>query len=167
MTERSRTSRIFRKLAIVIPVVMIAILIAGCSRGFTSEGKEAVPAAPSPVSSFPNPTNGMVQSHEGGSVTINVEWQGAEDHSLVFYVALNTHSVDLDNYDLRELAVLRDNGGEEYSPTSWESASGGHHRQGVLHFPLPDSLVQGEAEYLEIMIRDVAGIEARVMKWEL
>ncbi len=80
---------------------------------------------------------------------------------------MNTHSVDLDQYDLGELAVLRDDAGNEYHPISWDSPPGGHHRRGALTFPLPDSLSQGEARYLEIVIQDIAGIEQRVLKWEL
>ena len=167
MVEGKERRQIIPKTFMVILLIVIAILIAGCSRGFVSEGKEEAPAALSLVSSSHNPTNGMVQSHDGGAVTIDVEWQGEESNSLVFSVAMNTHSVDLDHYDLGELSVLRDDTGNEYHPTSWESAPGGHHRRGILHFPLPDSLIQGEAEYVEMVIRDVAGIETRIMKWEM
>ncbi len=159
---------IFVKYSVLaISLIMVAVLIAGCSTGFVSQGKEAASGAPPFVPSSPSPTKGLVQSSSGGAVTIDVEWQGEENNSLVFAVALNTHSVDLDQYDLGELAVLRDNGGQEYHPTSWESAPGGHHRRGVLNFPLPESLSQGKTEYVEIVIRDVAGIKERVLKWEL
>ncbi len=167
MSEGKEYSRIFRKLGLVIPVILAAVLTAGCSRGFVSQGKEDVPVVPSSVPSSHSPTNGLVQSSSGGAVTIDVEWEGKGDDSLVFHVAMNTHSVDLDQYDLRELAVLRDNEGKEYSPLSWDSAPGGHHRQGTLTFPLPDSLRQGEATYVEIVIHDVDGIKERVLKWEL
>ena len=167
MSERKGYSRIFRKLVVVIPFLVVTALIAGCSTGFVSEGKDEVSIASSPVASSHNPTNRLVQSNTEGSVTIDVEWMGEEKDSLVFDVSMNTHSVDLDQYDLRELAVLRDNEGNEYSTTSWDSAPGGHHRKGTLTFPIPDSLSQGKAKYVEIVIRDVAGIEGRVLKWEL
>jgi hypothetical protein len=100
-------------------------------------------------------------------VTIDVEWIKAEDNSLIFDVAMNTHSVDLDQYNLGQLAILRDNTGKEYHPVSWDSAPGGHHRRGTLSFPLPDSLNQGGTSYIEIVIQDVAGIKERVLKWDL
>jgi hypothetical protein len=108
-----------------------------------------------------------VQSSTGGKVTIDVEWTGIENNTLVFYVAMNTHSVDLDRYDLGKVAVLRDDTGKEYRPSSWHSAPGGHHRSGTLTFPIPDSLSQGRARYLQLIIRDVAGVKERTLKWEL
>ncbi len=147
-------------------IIIVAVIAAGCSSGFVPPGEEGA-YPPSSSSSFAGPTNGLVQTNTGGSVTLGVEWIKAEDDSLVFNVAMNTHSVDLDQYDLGELAVLRDDAGNKYYPISWDSAPGGHHRQGVLTFSIPDSLSQGKAKYLEIVIQDVAGIEKRVLKWEL
>lgn len=137
-------------------ILMVAVIVVGCS-------------SPPPTQGEPGsqPTNGLVQSNAEGSVTIDVEWTKAENGSLIFDVAMNTHSVDLDQYDLGELAVLRDDTGNEYHPVSWNAAAGGHHRSGTLAFPLPDSVSQGEAKYVEMVIRDVSGIEARVLKWEL
>ena len=163
-------TRFIKSSVFVISILscVAVILVAGCSSRFVPPGEETdYPSLP-PSSSFDGPTNGLVQSNTGGNVDIDVEWVVADSDSLVFNVAMNTHSVDLDQYDLGELAVLRDDRGNEYRAISWESASGGHHRTGILTFPiLPDSLSQGKAGYLEIVIRDVAGIEERVLKWEL
>ncbi len=166
MSQRREYSRIARKLGVFIPV-MIALLIAGCSTGFVPQEKEDVSAALSSISTSNGPTNGLVQSDTGGSVTIDVEWIGLKDGSLIFAVAMNTHSVDLDRYDLEGKAVLRDDEGKEYRPASWESAPGGHHRRGILTFSPPDSLIQEKAAYLELIIQGVAGVEERVFKWEL
>ncbi len=167
MSEGKEYRRIFRKSGVVIPILMVTILVVGCSTGFVPQEKQDVSAAPSPVFSSGGPTNGLVLSSAVGEVTIDVEWQGEENGSLVFHVAMNTHSVNLDQYDLGELAVLRDDEGKEYGPASWDSASGGHHRQGTLTFPLPDSLSQRKARYVEIVIRDVDDIKERILKWEL
>lgn len=113
------------------------------------------------------PTNGLTQSNSEGYVTIDIKWMGTEENTLTFSVAMNTHSVDLDGYDLGKLAVLRDDTGEEYRPISWESAPGGHHRKGSLTFHLPDSVMRGEARYLELTINDVAGVNERNLRWEL
>jgi len=153
------------KFVIVLAALVLVALAAGCSRGFVSAGKEGAPLPSS--GSSPRPTNGVVQSSSGGAVTIDVEWVSADDAGLVFQVAMNTHSVDLDQYDLGVLALLRDDAGGEYHPLSWDSAPGGHHRRGTLIFPLPDSLRQGRAKYIEMVIRDVAGVEERVLRWEL
>ncbi len=153
-------------------IIIMAITAAGCSKGFAPvKGSEVTPATPPTISPVNTTTSDPVQSNEEGSVTIEVEWieieNLAEKDSLTFYVVMNTHSVDLDDYDLGELATLRDDSGNEYQPVSWESEPGGHHRSGTLTFSLPDSLRQGRAEYVEVVIRSVAGIDERVLKWAL
>lgn len=146
-------------------ILMMAVIVAGCSSSPPIQEKTSSQPTTSPTLKVP--TNGLIQSNTGGSVTIDVEWVKAGDDSLTFNVAMNTHSVDLDQYDLGKLAVLRDDTGNEYHSSSWDSALGGHHRRGTLAFPLPDSLSQGTAKYVELVIRDVADIEERVLKWEL
>ncbi len=98
---------------------------------------------------------------------MDIEWLGTANGLLTFAVAMNTHSVELDSYDLGEMAVLRDDLDQEYHPTSWDSGPGGHHRRGTLTFPLPNSVSQDEAKYLQLTIRDVAGVEERILIWEL
>ncbi len=161
-------TRFTKRLVLAISLLMLAVIIAGCSSGFVPAGKDgAYSSTPASSASSDGPTNGRVQSNTGGSVTIDVEWIKAEDDSLIFDVSMNTHSVDLDQYDIGQLAILRDNTGKEYHPVSWDSAPGGHHRRGTLSFPLPDSLNQGSTSYIEIVIQDIAGINERVLKWEL
>lgn len=158
-------NKFMKSSVLVIPVIVLAVFVGGCSSGFTSQPEPGGSASSGAVSQVP--TNGRVQSNDGGRVTIDIEWLRAENDSLVFNVAMNTHSVDLDQYDLGELAVLRDDTGNEYHPVSWDSTPGGHHRSGTLTFSLPDSLSQGKARYVEMVIRDIAGIEKRLLKWEL
>lgn len=159
-------SKSAKSLVLVIFLVITAVIAAGCSSRFVPQQEEGA-NPPSSVSSLERPTNGLVQADAGGSVTIEVEWSREEAGSLIFNVAMNTHSVDLDQYDLGALTFLRDDTGNKYPPVSWDSAAGGHHRSGTLYFPLPDSVSQGKAKYIEMVIRDVAGIEERVFKWEL
>ncbi len=165
-------SKFVKNSVLIIIIIITAITASGCSSRFESvKDGEAAPVPAFAVSQVNTPTSDPVQSNEEGSVTIEVEWieieNLAEKDSLTFHVAMNTHSVDLDDYDLGELATLRDDSGNEYQPVSWESEPGGHHRKGTLTFNLPDSLRQGRAEYIEIVIRSVAGIDERVLKWEL
>ncbi len=164
-------SKFVKSSVLIIIIIIMAITAAGCSKGFAPvKGGEVTPATPMTISPV-NVISDPVQSIEEGNVTIEVEWieieNLAEKDSLTFHVAMNTHSVDLDDYDLGELATLRDDSGNEYQPVSWESEPGGHHRSGTLVFRLPDSLRQGKAEYVEVVIRSVAGIDERVLKWAL
>ncbi|MBI4302941.1 MAG: hypothetical protein HY665_01185, partial [Chloroflexi bacterium] len=149
--------RIQRKLIIGISIVVLAALIAGCSSNYTPPGSQSGGSTPPAVSNGIAPRNGLAQSNEGGAVTIQMKWLGEKNGSLQLQVTMDTHSVDLDRIDLKTSAVLRDDSGKEYRPTAWDSAAGGHHRQGTLTFAYPDSIKQGKAKYIEVVIRDVAG----------
>lgn len=105
----------------------------------------------------------LVRTHTGGGVTVKVTYlnpQGPD--GPLFQVVLDTHSVDLDGYDLKSLSALRDHAGKVYSPAKAESKGGGHHRQVTLYFPEAVS----QAKFLEVVIRDIAGVKERVFRWE-
>lgn len=160
-------SKYVRILVLTVLAAVLLVLVAGCSSRFEPQRADGASLpSPSPGSSSHEPANLLVQSNSEGQVTIEVTWIRDGDGLIVFDVAMNTHEVDLDNYDLGELVVLRDDEGKEFTPVSWESGPGGHHRQGILSFPLPDSLSQGKAKYIEMIIRDIAGIDERVLRWE-
>jgi len=80
-----------------------------------------------------------------------------------FQVVLDTHSVNLDTYDLKSITVLRDDTGKSYLPTKLENKGSGHHRQVILTF----MKVSPEAKRLEIVIKNVAGVKERTFRWNL
>lgn len=108
------------------------------------------------------------QSNEGGQVTIAATWQGS-GAGTIFTIEMNTHAVDLDGYDLKQLAVLRIDGGTDIHAISWEAPKGGHHRTGTLTFPATGTdgkpLAASDARTIELVIRDVAGVPERVFAW--
>ena len=112
---------------------------------------------------------GATQTDEHGQVTIAATWQGS-GAPTVFTIAKNTHAVDLDSYDLKQLAVLRIDGGSEIRPTSWEALEGGHHRSGTLTFPATDAdgkpLIASGTRTIELIVRNVAGVSERVFAWQ-
>ena len=163
MTKKDKYARIIRNLVFIVPIGMLVILVGGCSRGLDSKSQNDS----STLESSYRPVNGMVQTHDGGGVTIDVEWKGIENDSLVLKVSMNTHSVELDQYDLNKLTVLLDSNGLEYMPASWDSAPGGHHREGVLRFPVPPALTQKTTSYIKLVIRNIAGVDERVLRWDL
>jgi hypothetical protein len=89
----------------------------------------------------------------------------------VFDVVLDTHSVDLDAIDLRQLAVLRTSDGREARPTGWDAPKGGHHRSGTLAFPASAAdgapLIGQETQTITLVIQNVAGVPARTFTWPL
>ncbi|MBI2852879.1 MAG: hypothetical protein HYX84_07250 [Chloroflexi bacterium] len=156
-----------KELALTVCLMALPLVFAGCSTGYTSQPGAGAPAATSPSILPVQPTNGIKQSNEGGAVTISAELMGMRDSALVFRVTMDTHSVDLDRYDFKELAELRDDAGNQFQPITWDAAPGGHHRQGTLTFPVPDTLTQGKARYVEVVIREVTDVRERVLRWEL
>jgi len=124
---------------------------------------------PAPSSSFAAaaPSTGT-QTNEGGQVTVKATWNGASA-GPVFDVALDTHAVDLDGFDLAQLAVLRADGGREVRPTGWDAPKGGHHRSGRLTFPTTTAdgttLISAGTRTVELVIRGVAGVPERVFVW--
>jgi len=121
---------------------------------------------------LPSPAN-RVQKNEAGSVTIEVTWETeqASSDSFRFAVSIDTHSVNLDQYDLSKLAILRNDKGQQVAPTAWNAPpGGGHHRSGTIVFPAAGggkSLVGADTKYVELVIRDVAGVKERVLRWNL
>ena len=90
-------SKFGKSSVIAISIIMLAVLVVGCSSRFVPQREEgAYPPSPSSGSSSHEPVNGLVQSNTGGRVTIDVEWIKEGDGLLIFDVSMNTHSVDLD-----------------------------------------------------------------------
>lgn len=115
-------------------------------------------------------TGGVTQTSEGGQVTVAATWQGPRA-GPVFRVALDTHSVDLGGYDLRQLAVLRTDQGREVRPSGWDAPISSHHREGTLTFPATGSdgqpLIRPSTRTIELISRDVAGVPERTFRWTL
>lgn len=114
---------------------------------------------------------GGTRVSEAGRVSVAVSWDGlvqgqGEEVTVAFQVSMDTHSVNLDAYDLAKLAVLRNDRGEAVQPAKWEAPRGGHHRKGVLTFAVPATFLSG-TRFLELVVRDVAGVPERVLRWEL
>jgi hypothetical protein len=106
----------------------------------------------------------LTRTHSGGGVTVKVTYlnpEGAEGPS--FQVVLDTHSVDLDAFDLENRSVLRDEAGKSYHPAHVQNKGGGHHREVTLAFPKSAS----GSKRLELVIKEIAGVKERSFRWEL
>ena len=106
----------------------------------------------------------MTQTVSGGRVTVKATYVNPKSNDNPrFQVVLDTHSVNLDAYDLKSIAVLRDDAGKTYSATGVETKGGGHHREATLTFPK----VSPESKRLELVINDVAGVKERAFRWDI
>ena len=135
----------FCKLAAVAIVLLFSIIIfSGCQRSSKQPG--------------------TLITNSDGEVSVGVQYLGYKDNSVSFNIAMDTHSVNLDNYDLAELSELTDDKGYDYAIVSWDSKPGGHHRDGILTFSKSGS--QGRPDTLILVIRNIAEIEERTFIWE-
>jgi hypothetical protein len=112
--------------------------------------------------SFGAAASSATQTVAGGGVTAKVTYlnpKSSDDPQ--FQVMLDTHSVNLDAYDLKSITVLRDDTGKNYVPTAAENKGSGHHREVILVF----AKVSSETKRLELVIMDVAGVKERSFRW--
>ena len=114
--------------------------------------------------SFGGEASIATQTVSGGGVTTKVTYLNPKSNDDPrFEVVLDTHSVNLDAYDLKSISVLRDDTGKSYLPTGAENKGSGHHREVALTFPK----LSREAKRLELTIKDVAKVKERTFRWNL
>lgn len=139
-------------------MLALAVLAASCA-GAAGGAPGATPAG-APAAS----AGGAIgeRSHEEGAVKVVASWI---DGAPALRVTLDTHSVDLDGFDLKQLARLRLDGGSWIAPSAWDAPAGGHHRSGTLSFGTlgPEALAAARA--IELELRDVAA-PSHLLRWE-
>ncbi len=112
----------------------------------------------------------LTRTNEGGQITIKVTWQGKQA-GPVFLVEMDTHAVDLDGYDLRQLAILRTDQGQQVQPSAWNAPAGGHHRSGTLSFPTTTAsgkpIIGPTTRTMTLTLRNVGSVTERVFTWTL
>ena len=105
---------------------------------------------------------GRSQTQSRSNVTVKVTYLEQTAHESRFSVILDTHSVNLDAYDLKALSVIRDDTGLTMQPTGAATKGSGHHREIILTFPRPSM----DRKWLELVIKDIAGVKERVFRWD-
>lgn len=145
--------------------LVLGMVLPGCGRSERTGAAEDTTAL---AATTADPSGPATRTSEGGEATVAVTWRGP-DAGPVFEVVMDTHSGDLDGYDLRELAVLRNGRGVEARPIGWSAPEGGHHREGTLSFPRTaaggSEPIGPDVRRIELVIRDVAGVPERRFEW--
>ena len=107
--------------------------------------------------------DGSTQTASGVGVTAKVTYlRPGNGDDLRFQIALDSHSVSLDGYDLSTLSVLRNDTGEIYLPIGTENRGSGYHRNVTLIFPM----VAKEVKQLELVIKDIIGVKEITFHWD-
>ena len=134
----------------------VAMLTASCTNA--KAAPTAVPSSSGTLSSDLGE-----QRHEAGAVTVIASWLA--DPMPTARVTLDTHSVDLDGFDLVQLARVRLDGGAWIPATTWDAPKGGHHRSGTVRFGSLDPQAFASARAIELEVRDVA-VPSHLLRWE-
>lgn len=80
-----------------------------------------------------------------------------------FQLTMETHIRSLSE-DPARVVVLVDDKGRRYKPTVWQGdPPGGHHRKGILRFPLPSD----KPRSVELHLTGIGGPEERVLRWDV
>ncbi|MBI2650870.1 hypothetical protein HYX01_00155 [Candidatus Woesearchaeota archaeon] len=152
----------------LIAILIIAVAgLAFASIGFfkktdaVSESKSAVNSNSGNENLNKNSNNegmGYETKSSESDVTIDLTPKKFENGKLYIDISVNTHTVDLEQFDLTKIVKL------EYDKTSLfpESAPklSGHHNSGTLIFN-----AQKEIKKFKIIIKGIPGIEERQFEW--
>ena len=80
-----------------------------------------------------------------------------------FEVRMNSHSETLGE-DMVAVSSLKDSSGQVYQASAWQgSEPGGHHRKGVLEFPV----LEENTDSITLTIRRVANVPERTFEWSV
>ena len=101
-------------------------------------------------------------SEQGVTVKATPKLTGLDNPRWEFTVVLDTHSGDLSD-DLAATATLITADGREFKPLAWTGAApGGHHREGVLEFAVP----QPWPRAVELKLVRKGEAAARSFRWQ-
>lgn len=167
MKGQTKKRMMTRQVRVAVLTLAVVVVIAGLFLWLRSyEGATGT----SDTASTTAQASGLTRTNEGGQITVKVTWQG-RDAGSVFTVQMDTHAVDLDGYDLRQLAVLRTDQGVSIQPSGWSATVGGHHRSGTLSFPTTtvsgNPVIGPDTRTITLLIRNVGSVAERVFTWTL
>ncbi len=149
-----------------VSVIALAVLVVISGLVFWARSASGTTSTTAPATQ----SGAMTRTNEDGQITIKVTWQG-KSAGPVFRVEMDTHAVNLDSYDLRQLALLHLGQGQELQPGGWNAPAGGHHRSGTLSFPATTAsgspVIGSDTHIIKLTIRNVGGIAERTFLWTL
>lgn len=147
---------------IFVAILVLTVVIVGYIGSRKAVKLEVKTKAINPSVEEPAKTY-KTKTDEQAGVTVGVTPQKVDPNAdeTVFSVSLITHSVSLD-FDFRQIAVLRDNFGNEYRATEWTGGRGGHHLSGQIIFPK----IKKGTKSLTLIISQIGAVD-RSFEWDL
>lgn len=109
----------------------------------------------------------LTRSDSQGAVNISATYVAPKqenDKKNAFRLTLNTHSVDLGEYDLEEVSFIQFDDQKATNDGVWKFSGSSHHYKGTISFkqPVPDG-----TKTIRLLIKGIDGVEERVFEWEL
>ena len=110
--------------------------------------------------------DGATRNDNQGNVMIAATYQGAEqkDGPVSIKLALNTHMVDLSQYDIQRLSYLQFDDQTPIQAAKWVQSGEGHHIRGTLTFA---GSAGKSVKKLRLILKGIGGIDQRVFEWQL
>lgn len=109
--------------------------------------------------------NEITKTDNQGEVTISVTplLEKSDEENYVFLVEMNTHSVDLSEFDLDNLTEISIGQNEEVGTITWEpSTTESHHTEGYIKV---NGNWNSEFPFLELKLNNINGIKSRTFTW--
>lgn len=186
--------------AVAIAVVVVVVSVAtpalprlspslpASATGSASQGvaRAAQPAPTPPITPTDSLLAGLVRTQEDQEGTrIAVTWLSPDYLRLspatgmhfdprlylVFLVAVDSPSLGISAWDLKDLIYLRDQSGKEYGSPTWIPTEHRPIKVGVAAFPTRDGrnrpVPSLDSTYMEIVIRDLLGAREWAFRWIL
>ena len=167
----SRTgSIILIALAVLVVVGTVAYAFTSLSR--TAGGRTSPTGTASQVGAGTSvEASGSVQVSDGGGIQVQATFDPltvAQAEAVTFLVTMNTHSVELGDFDLAKLSRVIIDQQSSLAEATWQpkGESGGHHVKGTLTVKDPDGLVRA-ARTVTLEIKGLPGPEVRRFEWKV
>ena len=114
--------------------------------------------------SHPNPA--LERSSNRGGVRISARYylpQQDQTEETSFSLTLSTHSVDLKQFDIQNLAFLRVDEDVAQPATKWvASDDDNHHIHGIVSFP---NQKMGGSQRVQLIIKNIGDTSDRIFEW--
>jgi hypothetical protein len=111
--------------------------------------------------------NKLAREDNQGAVKVSATYivpKDGEGNNVSFQLTLDTHSVNLGEYDLEKISFIQFDEKEPVSGGVWDFTGSGHHFKGIITF---NGQIPPGTQKVRLLIRGVANVKERVLEWSL
>jgi len=156
--------KFFTGICIVLVVLILSIF--GWSYIHLSKAEDTATGLAADPSAF-------TKTDSQGPVAISVQWLNPEDlnaDSLQLNLSMNTHSVNLDEFDVAKNSEVYIDNQIITSGLEVEKQGSGHHVSTLLKVPVKKSGIvinMKQAKTIKLVVKDLGNIPQRVLVWNV